>query len=69
MPPKNPAQIIEDAETAVKARAAARQSSSVEYRKAEALEKIADEMTMVRAELHVLRSLFGNYAAMQNIKR
>jgi hypothetical protein len=56
-------QAINEAERTISARKVGREAGLVEFRKAQALELIADEMTRLRAEVETLRYLFATYAA------
>ena len=54
---------ITDAERTIAARKTGRDGTQVEFRQAQALELIADEMTRLTAEVRTLRYLFATYAA------
>jgi hypothetical protein len=56
-------QAINEAERTISARKIGREERLTEFRKAEALELIADEMTRLHAEISTLRNLFATYAA------
>ncbi len=59
----DPMQAIIEAEGLVRARKMERESLQRDYRSPMALEMIADEMTLLRAEVRTLRYLFATYAA------
>jgi hypothetical protein len=67
MPPKNPAQIIEEAQQVVAGRKLGRRNMAFDVGSMVAMQDISDELTLIRAELSVMRMLFANYAA--TIKR
>ena len=54
---KNPLLPITEAEEAIEQRRQARESQRPEFRTHLALEAIADEMTRIRAEISIMRSL------------
>lgn len=58
----DPMHAITEAELAIQSRAKEREAKQLDYRKAEALEIIADELTRLRAEARTIRYLFATYA-------
>jgi hypothetical protein len=69
MPVKNPAQILEEAQQIIADRKATRKNMAFDVGSMVAMQDISDELTLIRAELSVIRSQFGNYAAMQQVRR
>jgi hypothetical protein len=61
--PANPMQPIADATAAIEQRQKRREHAALEHRGAIALEIIADEVTMMRAEMTVMRTLMAHLAA------
>jgi hypothetical protein len=59
----NPQTAIEDAKQEIERRRKLRQGIQLEFRSPAALEMIADEMTMIRAEMTVMRALLATNAA------
>lgn len=57
------AQVTALAEAEIQKRNRERQSMQLDFRGPAALEIQADEMTRIRAEMHILRVLFATYAA------
>jgi hypothetical protein len=55
-------QAINEAERTISARKVGREAAQIEFRKAQALELIADEMTRLHAEVRTLRYFFATYA-------
>ena len=59
----SPLQPIHDAKIAIEARQKQRQTLHIEHRAAVAAEVVADELTLMRAEMTVMRSLLAIIAA------
>ena len=59
----DPLQPIHDAKAAIAQRNKSRPGTSVEFKGPIALEAIADELTMLRAEITVVRTLLATIAA------
>jgi hypothetical protein len=59
----NPTFSVDDAQKVTASRRATREATQLEHRGALALEAIADELTMLTAEVKTLRSLFATYAS------
>lgn len=54
---------VNEAESLIRSRAHQREGKQIDFRHAEALEVIADEMTRLSAEVRTLRYLFSTYAS------
>ncbi|MDB5937582.1 MAG: hypothetical protein JWQ01_4926 [Massilia sp.] len=61
--PTNPMQALEDATSTIEARKKRRENMAVDHRSFVALEALADEVTMMRAEMTVMRGLMAMMAA------
>jgi hypothetical protein len=59
----NPLQPIQDARAEIEIRQKRRQNVQLDFRGAAAAETIADELTLMRAEMTVMRELLGMIAA------
>jgi hypothetical protein len=57
-----PLQPIDDAKKEIEVRQKNRAGSELHFRNSAALELIADELTLVRAEMEVLRGLLAKFA-------
>jgi hypothetical protein len=62
-PMSNPLQPIHDAKVAIESRQKQRQTLQVDFRAFSAAETIADELTLMRAEMTVMRTLLTIIAA------